>query len=671
MGRKQHRLTNLFIILDEKANKSNKFSVCKFCIKGSTYEEAYENRITNTQRECRRHLISCQYFIAEYPSEIMRNKVLNPTLTNKDPQESESESESEQTLDQLGLNITLDGYFQKPLSSKQKEKLEQLLLKATVSCGWAFTWVDNPEIKELFYYINPTIKLPNRQTLSGRILTKTAKNSIELQKKDIQADQLGVTLTYDGWKNIKKESLLEIALINSSGKTLIWGTEDISGKRTRWPEIVKITNDLFIKLEEDNIKVNCLVTDSASEFMAARSRLRTAHLDKIFIPYFAHQMNLAVGDIFRYSSILSTVAEEAIKIVTFFNRSTFFLGRLRDEQSLVYKNKYISLLLPNATRWNSHYYCFSSLIKTRTALKNLGNKIEEGLDNSFSNFPEDILMNILDSNWWTDLRQLEAILLPYCSILNKLQCDQAKLHDVLHGFGWIVQVIENLSDLDLRTNLLMHIERRWQTWEQPLLILSFLLHPEYRLVWMESEVLLQELQQYREQKYLFRDKDYCQFKKKDDILSFWNFVSRYTEELHLVAQRIFSISAKKNFIQTQTAMHATLSNDDHESNNMESEDEIGFIERQEDISSINDWKEAVNEWNSLIEEEGMEAISEDEEAISELNEEEDAISELNEELAEPDIDNHPAIASSAKWKLETLFDKNNLKHPPYIKLLTE
>ncbi|CAG8456444.1 5232_t:CDS:2 [Dentiscutata heterogama] len=314
MGRKQHRLTDLFIILDEKANKSNKFAVCKFCIKGSTYEEAYKNRITNTQRECRRHLISCQYFIAEYPSEIMRNKVLNPTLTNKDPQESESESESEQSFgnennsnkrarliasDQLGLNITLDGYFQKPLSSKQKEKLEQLLLKATVSCGWAFTWVDNPEIKELFYYINPTIKLPNRQTLS--------------------------------------------------------------------------------------------------------------------------------------------------------------------------------------------------------------------------------------------------------------------------------EIYE----------------------------------------------------------------------------------------------------AKKNFIQTQTAMHATLSNDDHESNNMESEDEIGFIKRQEDISSINDWKEAVNEWNSLIEEEGMEAISEDEEAISELNEEEDAISELNEELAEPDIDNHPAVASSAKWKLETLFDKNNLKHPPYIKLLTE
>ncbi|CAG8695930.1 23234_t:CDS:2, partial [Cetraspora pellucida] len=196
---------------------------------GSIYEEAFETQITNTQQECKCHLTSCQHFITEYPSKIECNKILNPISTDNNSQESESEQNS----DQLNPNITLGCYFQKPLSSKQKEKLEQLLLKATISCGWAFSWVNNPEIKELFYYVNPAIKLPNH----------------------IQTDKLGVTLMYDGWKNIKKESLLGITLINSKGKTLIW-------------------------LKEDNIKVNCLVTDSASEFMAARSCLRTSHLDK-------------------------------------------------------------------------------------------------------------------------------------------------------------------------------------------------------------------------------------------------------------------------------------------------------------------------------------------------------------------------------------------------------
>ncbi|CAG8804625.1 17739_t:CDS:1, partial [Gigaspora rosea] len=44
---------------------------------------------------------------------------------------------------------------------------------------------------------------------------------------------------------------------------------------------------------------------------------------------------------------------------------------------------------------------------------NLANKIDEGLDSTLNGFPEDILANLLDNNWWIDLRQLETILLPY------------------------------------------------------------------------------------------------------------------------------------------------------------------------------------------------------------------------------------------------------------------
>ncbi|CAG8836843.1 1396_t:CDS:1, partial [Gigaspora margarita] len=92
--------------------------------------------------------------------------------------------------------------------------------------------VDNSEVKELFYYINFAIKLPDCYTLSDQILTSIAPNIIELQKKDTQEDKLGITLIYNGWKNIKKKSLLEIVLINSKRKILIWGVEDLTGKKT-------------------------------------------------------------------------------------------------------------------------------------------------------------------------------------------------------------------------------------------------------------------------------------------------------------------------------------------------------------------------------------------------------------------------------------------------------
>ncbi|CAG8838510.1 5579_t:CDS:2, partial [Gigaspora margarita] len=131
----------------------------------------------------------------------------------------------------------------------------------------------------------------------------------------------------------------------------------------------------------------------------------------------------------------------------------------------------------------------------------------EGLDFCLDGFSEDILMNILDNN-----------------------C-----------FGWIIQVIENISDLNLHTNFLMRLERQWKTWEQPLLLLSFLLYPKYPWFKCDPKVLLNELQQFREKQYPFHDDDYRQFGKNDNILSFWNFVSGYTEELHLVAQHIYSI----------------------------------------------------------------------------------------------------------------------------------
>uniref|UniRef100_U9T905 Uncharacterized protein n=1 Tax=Rhizophagus irregularis (strain DAOM 181602 / DAOM 197198 / MUCL 43194) TaxID=747089 RepID=U9T905_RHIID len=58
-------------------------------------------------------------------------------------------------------------------SSSHKEDLQKfymLLLQLTVSCGWALLWVNKPEAKELFDFLNPFFKLPDRRVLRGDIL---------------------------------------------------------------------------------------------------------------------------------------------------------------------------------------------------------------------------------------------------------------------------------------------------------------------------------------------------------------------------------------------------------------------------------------------------------------------------------------------------------------------
>jgi hypothetical protein len=140
----------------------------------------------------------------------------------------------------------------------------------TVSNGFSFQWINNPETKELFSWLNSTIQLPDRRTLGGRILNEEAN---EL-KKDLEMiakkDKLGVSVIFDGWTNVRKQKILGTILVTSSGRNLIWKAEDISTERSRWTDIYSHVENIMDEFAEQGIKMNCLVTDSAGEYTAAR-----------------------------------------------------------------------------------------------------------------------------------------------------------------------------------------------------------------------------------------------------------------------------------------------------------------------------------------------------------------------------------------------------------------
>jgi hypothetical protein len=96
--------------------------------------------------------------------------------------------------------------------------------------------------------------------------------------------------------------------------------------------------------------------------------MRVKYPNKIFLPCMAHQMNLIVGEIFKESNIYQQISTNAIKIVSYFHSSSYFTGLLRNEQKTLY-GKTIALATPGETRWNSYYFCFHSVLKTKAALK--------------------------------------------------------------------------------------------------------------------------------------------------------------------------------------------------------------------------------------------------------------------------------------------------------------
>ncbi|RGB32898.1 hypothetical protein C1646_762352 [Rhizophagus diaphanus] len=111
-------------------------------------------------------------------------------------------------------------------------------------------------------------------------------------------------------------------------------------------------------------------------------------------------------------------------------------------------------------------------------------------------------------------------MLPYCAALNQLQRYNSQLHKVLHSFGNIVNILRSLSNHTLSKQLLQKLEKRWADWEQPLLLLSFLLHPGYHMKKFNPAI----------ESLGFSHLELCS----------WSFT--HSKELYQVAERIFFIA---------------------------------------------------------------------------------------------------------------------------------
>lgn len=77
-----------------------------------------------------------------------------------------------------------------------------------------------------------------------------------------------------------------------------------------------------------------------------------------------------MGEIFKESSTYAETAKQATYIAKYFQsqNNVYFIGKLRDIQLITY-NKLYALIEPGDTRWNSYFYCFSSLLRTKEAIK--------------------------------------------------------------------------------------------------------------------------------------------------------------------------------------------------------------------------------------------------------------------------------------------------------------
>ncbi|GES95927.1 ribonuclease H-like domain-containing protein [Rhizophagus clarus] len=578
MGKEKHNFREFFYLCAPDNPKANKKAVCFSCIRKYTLITAItkpECFVSNKAILCRNHLKKCENFASEYSEdekqEILSRKVPEDAKKNKEKQIVTNLNTEERNMrsgvetNNMSSIITkqqnLSGFVSWPMSKKDVSHFENLILLMMVSNGLSFTFLENKETQDVFRCIAPTLKLPGRKAISDRVLSISANQLTESIVAQAKADIIGVTAAFDGWTNIKQEHLFGVVFITSSGKTLIWGAKDISNQRSKTEDVKALIKSLMNNAESKQIKINCFVSDSAGEYAAARRQLRIEYPNKIFLPCMAHQMNLVVGDIFKESLQYWKASKDAVRLVSYFHSSTYFTGLLRNEQMSCY-GQTIALITPGETRWNSYYFCFHSVLKTEAALKALITKCSPerigtpstsrtGLshqryrtntnnnENNYKNLPPDVIGIVNNVEFWIQLYELQNLLLPLCGALNKLQKDVARLYEIILCFGWIIKIFSSHENEEFGNCMVTRLESRWAKWEQPLLLLSIILHPKHPWFNEMPKSILREYLSYQRKNFPFNPETYNQF--DENIIDFWESARGLAPELSRLALQLFGI----------------------------------------------------------------------------------------------------------------------------------
>ena len=89
-------------------------------------------------------------------------------------------------------------------------------------------------------------------------------------REALREGPISVTLTFDGWTNVKNEQLLGVMIITSEGRPYVWKVTDISTEKESHVEVMEKTKAMIDELKNMDVQVSAVVTDSAGPYAASR-----------------------------------------------------------------------------------------------------------------------------------------------------------------------------------------------------------------------------------------------------------------------------------------------------------------------------------------------------------------------------------------------------------------
>ncbi|KAF8703671.1 hypothetical protein RHS03_06185, partial [Rhizoctonia solani] len=253
------------------------------------------------------------------------------------------------------------------LPSGDQTWFESALCRVAASAGWSWHSLNDPEWIDMMQRLRPDLKVPGRRTLAGRILNDEVNKVMDELRKLVGGRV--ATGMCDGWKNIKKDSLIA-SMITVDYEAHITNIHNVSAQRKTAQNLLELVRGEIEYCEKElGVKVIAWCTDASGESRAMRNRL-VGHLPQlIMLDCYAHQINLIVGDYFKRLPAKLQVMDAAYRLVHWFRNHSFALGLLRKCQAQEYNGRVLALILPVLTRWTAHYCAAARLLDVMHAIR--------------------------------------------------------------------------------------------------------------------------------------------------------------------------------------------------------------------------------------------------------------------------------------------------------------
>ena len=470
LKRKEEELKKQFTFRDVPGRK-NKEATCVHCNFSMQWR---------SPKEAVRHLTKCDHFTALTSTDIdLDLKSLKTVYEYKSSGHSVTPSSLWSSRDDPKIIERIrQAQRSRDFTKNEILQIKLALIDMIADCNLPFSVVERNSVKKLLVLLNAAWEEhhPSKYEVRNKLLDLRLFEVNECIIEYFRNMDFSLTLAIDGWNTTTGSHIIGASLSTCADDKFLYENFKLPGSEDGIETAKLFERILHFFEKKVGKKIQCVITDNASQCSKAR-RLLTHRYPDILMHYcMAHQINLITG---KASKIFGKgVVERASKLIYKLRDTRRHLGLFNSLCSELYnKSDGVALKPFCQTRWNSAYFCMTSVLRTRTALLKTCKMITEILGEEC---PDEFF---IDESFIIECEAQARILKPLAIASLRMQRENAVFADVVVCFLELYEtfsqlVIVNDAEAKRRNDeVLEHLEKRWDDLEHPLIILSCALHP--------------------------------------------------------------------------------------------------------------------------------------------------------------------------------------------------